>query len=40
MQNQGDSVVFCTRAVRVDLVNAAAGERGELLNDRAVDENP
>ena len=40
MQNQGDSVVLCTRAVRVDLVNAAAGERGELLNDRAVDENP
>jgi hypothetical protein len=40
MQNQGDSVVFCPRAVRVDLVNAAAGERGELLNDRAVDENP
>jgi hypothetical protein len=31
---------FRTRAVRVDLVNAAAGERGELLNDRAVDGNP
>ena len=40
MQNQGDSVVFCPRAVRVDFVNAAASERGELLNDRAVDENP
>ena len=40
MQNQGDSVVLCTRAVRVDLVDAATGERGELLNDRAVDENP
>ena len=40
MQNQGDSVVFCPRAVRVDLVNAAAGERRELLNDRAVHENP
>ena len=38
MQNQGHSVVLCTRAVRVDLVNAAASERGELLNDRAVDE--
>ena len=40
MQNQGDSVVFRTRAVRVDFVNAPAGERGELLNDRAIDENP
>ena len=40
MQNQGDSVVFCTRAVGVDLIYAAAGERGQLLNDRAVDENP
>ena len=40
MQNQGGSVVLCTRAVRVDLVDAAASERGELLNDRAVDENP
>ncbi len=40
MQNQGDSVVLCTRAVGVDLVYAAAGERGQLLNDRAVDENP
>ena len=40
MQNQGDSVVVCTRAVGVDLVYAAAGERGQLLYDRAVDENP
>ena len=40
MQNQGHSVVLCTRAVRVDLVNAATGERGELLNDRSVDEYP
>ena len=34
------SVVFGACAVRVDLVDAAASERGELLNDRAVDENP
>jgi hypothetical protein len=40
MENQDDSVVLCTRAVRVDLVNAAASERGELLNDCAVDEYP
>jgi len=33
-----DSVVLCARAVRVDLLNAAAGERGELLDNGAVDE--
>jgi hypothetical protein len=38
MQNQGGSVVLSTRAVGVDLVHAAAGECGELFNDRAVNQ--
>ena len=38
MQNQGGSVVLGTRAVGVDLLNAAAGERRKLLNDCAVDK--
>ena len=33
-----DSVVVCARAVRIDLLNAAAGERGELFDNGAVDE--
>jgi hypothetical protein len=36
--NQGFSVVLSARAVWVDLLHAAAGERGKLLNDRAVDK--
>ena len=33
-----DSVVVCARAVRIDLLNATAGERGELFDNGAVDE--
>ena len=34
----GRPVVLRARAVGVDLLNAAAGERGKLFNDRAVDK--
>ena len=38
MQNQGGSVVLGACTVRVDFLNAAAGERGELFHDCAVDQ--
>jgi hypothetical protein len=38
LQNQGFSVVFRAGAVGVDLLHAAAGERGELFHDRPVDK--
>ena len=40
LQNQGDSVIIRACAVGVDLINTATGERRELFDDRAVDENP
>jgi hypothetical protein len=39
MQSQAGLIVLCARAVGVDLLNAAAGECGELLDNCAVDKN-
>jgi hypothetical protein len=38
LQNQGRLVVLAASAVRVDLLDAPARERGELFHDRAVDQ--